>query len=350
MSKKDGNLNQRQKFILKTLIEKYIVEIDLISSLSLAKTKELKSWSSATIRNDMLVLEEKGYLKKEHYSSGKIPTKLGYEFYIEFLMKNFCSKNNFEIKDKLIEVFSNRHLSIDEMIDKCSFLISEFLNLPLILTRTKKIENEYLKKIDIVNIDRNSYLIFIVTSHGKIIKNTVEIKDLNSEEVSDVIASIRLLNEKLSNCKITEINTKLNSIVPNLKGKIHQFEFVYENIIFQMINNFLQKIKPVSKIYNTKSIIFQPEIKRNQIDIVDIFKLLENYSTFSPFNYNFLRTGNTLINLENEVEGLSIATTTIDINLTTHELSVVGPIRMNYALIKYLFEFINEKLNFLKKS
>lgn len=350
MSKNNEELNERQKFILKTLIEKYIIEIDLISSLSLAKTKELKSWSSATIRNDMLVLEEKGYLKKEHYSSGKIPTKLGYEFYIESLMKNFCSKSNLEIKDKLIEVFSSRHLSIDEMIDKCALLISEFLNLPLILTKTKKIENEYLKKIDIVNIGDNSYLIFIITSHGKIIKNTIEIKDLNYEEVQDIIATIRLLNEKLNNCKITEINNKLNSIVPTLKGKVHQFEFVYENIIFQMINNFFDKLKPISKIYNTKSIIFQPEIKRNQINIVDIFKLLENYSTFSPFNYNFLKTGNTLINLKSEVEGLSIATTTIDINLTTHNFSVVGPIRMNYALIKYLFEFINEKLSYLTKS
>ncbi|AEG72325.1 heat-inducible transcription repressor HrcA [Mycoplasma haemofelis str. Langford 1] len=343
-------LNERQRYILKIIMEKYIIENSSISSLMLARTEDLKRWSSATIRNEMAVLEEKGYLRKENCSSGKIPTKLGYRFYIESLMDEVVINENWklDIKSKLIEIFSDRHSSVDQVLDSCTKLISEFLNLPIVLVKFQNSNGDFLRKIDIVNIDRDKYMIYLITARGEIINDTIIIDDSDEQKKSDLMAAIRLLNEELSNCQINEISNKLDLILPSLKKRVHQFEFVYESIISQMIiNNFLNKNSLVSKVYNIKSIVFQPEIQKKQVSLNDIFNLLENYSAFSPFNYNFLKTGSTLINLENEIEGVSVVSTNLNVDLTTHQLAVVGPIRMNYPLIKHLFDFLSEKLSSL---
>lgn len=291
----------------------------------------------------MVVLEELGYLKKEYFSSGKIPTKLGYKFYIDNLMEDFSDEKN--IREKLSEIFKDRHSSVDQIMDKCAVLVSEFLNLPTVLV--KKPYSEYLRKIDIVNLEDNKHVIYLVTSSGRIVKDLIVLEEEIDNKREDLMASIRLLNEKLLNCPLNKVNEYIHSFLPILRQKIHQFEFIYETIISQMIiKKLLTNISEKPKIYNTKSLIYSPEIQKKDIDISSLFELLEKNSVFSPVNYNYLKTGKTLFNLD-EADGLSIATTSIDINFAQHKLSVVGPIRMNYPLIKYLFDFLNEKLSLM---
>lgn len=335
-----SQITKRQKNILKIITEKYIETNLAISSLNI-KNDNLNSLSSATIRNEMVVLENLGYLKKENFSSGRVPTNLAYKLYIEFLMEDWKIKD-ITIKKNLIEIFSQRHESIDVTIDKSVELISNFLNLPIICTKEKIFEKELLKKIDITKIEENNYIIYIVTSSGEIYKNHIVINEFKERE--DLNIAVQLLNEKLLDCPILELNKKIIEITPLLQKKVHKYEFIYSNLIMKIINKISENTQPTTKIYNTKSIIFQPEVKNNSINVNEIFELLENQSTFSQIKFNYLKTGNTLINLENEVKGLSIASTVLNLEKNTHKLSIIGPTRMNYPLIKYLLEFINEKL------
>ncbi len=80
------NLTQRQIQILKSLIEEYIQTAMPVGSETLEKKHSLTA-SPATIRNEMMKLEELGYLKKPHTSAGRIPTPMAMRFYVNQQLK-----------------------------------------------------------------------------------------------------------------------------------------------------------------------------------------------------------------------------------------------------------------------
>lgn len=81
-----NDLTQRQIDILKTIIQEYTETGEAVGSEVLEKKYKL-GVSPATIRNEMVELNKKGYLKKTHFSSGRIPSAKGFRFYIQNLMK-----------------------------------------------------------------------------------------------------------------------------------------------------------------------------------------------------------------------------------------------------------------------
>lgn len=80
------DLTQRQVEILKSLIEEYINTAEPVGSETLEKKYNLSA-SPATIRNEMVTLTKKGYIKKTHSSSGRVPTPMAMKFYVKQLMK-----------------------------------------------------------------------------------------------------------------------------------------------------------------------------------------------------------------------------------------------------------------------
>ncbi len=79
-------LTQRQIVILKSLIEEYIEAAQPVSSDTLDKKYSL-GVSPATIRNEMALLTEDGFIKKPHVSAGRVPTPMGLKFYIQNLLE-----------------------------------------------------------------------------------------------------------------------------------------------------------------------------------------------------------------------------------------------------------------------
>ena len=79
-------LSERQKLVLKTIVEEYVSTNEPVGSRTLSRL-EWFSASPATLRNDMADLENLGYLVKTHSSSGRIPSEKGYRFYVEEMMK-----------------------------------------------------------------------------------------------------------------------------------------------------------------------------------------------------------------------------------------------------------------------
>jgi len=73
-------LDERKAAILRAVVEEYIETAQPVGSGSVAP--QVKA-SSATVRNDMVLLEQEGYLRQPHTSAGRIPTDKGYRFFVD---------------------------------------------------------------------------------------------------------------------------------------------------------------------------------------------------------------------------------------------------------------------------
>ncbi len=78
-------LNERARILLKTLVERYIAEGEPVGSRTLSKHAGL-DLSPASIRNIMADLEEMGFVTSPHTSAGRVPTPLGYRFFVDTLL------------------------------------------------------------------------------------------------------------------------------------------------------------------------------------------------------------------------------------------------------------------------
>ena len=88
-------LDSRKQTILQLIIEDFIQTAEPVGSKHLADDFGMDV-SSATIRNDMAILEEKGYLRQTHTSSGRVPTELAYLYYLQNVVQPKCQQNDLE--------------------------------------------------------------------------------------------------------------------------------------------------------------------------------------------------------------------------------------------------------------
>ncbi len=90
-------MDSRQEQLLNLVVETYRDTAEPVGSRSLISDAGL-DWSEATVRNELRALEEQGYLMHPHTSAGRVPTELGYRYYLEHFdfSKAKISKNDIE--------------------------------------------------------------------------------------------------------------------------------------------------------------------------------------------------------------------------------------------------------------
>jgi len=115
-------LTDRQKKILKVVVEKYIDTAQPVGSVTIEKGFEL-GVSPATLRNEMAQLEEAGFLQKTHASAGRMPTPAGLKFYIDDLMK----EKALSIKDEVVlkERLWRDRFEFDKMMREATKALAE---------------------------------------------------------------------------------------------------------------------------------------------------------------------------------------------------------------------------------
>lgn len=170
-------LTKRQEEILKLIVLEYIKLAKPVGSKLLSVKMKC---SSATIRNEMMELEEMGLLEKTHTSSGRIPSEQGYRYYVDNLMQ--LKELNGEEVFKLQTVFNNTQLELSDVLSKSLELVSDMTSYTSIMLDTKSHDNK-LKEISIVPVDKELVVVIVVTDQGYVEHKNIELKEVSLEEV-----------------------------------------------------------------------------------------------------------------------------------------------------------------------
>ena len=120
-----GELSERKKMILRSVIESHIATGEPIGSKALMTNSDIH-YSSATIRNEMADLENMGYLVQPHTSAGRVPTRLGYRFYVDSLMESYQLTATEIIS--LNNIIRNKMGELDSILKSASKLIASMTN------------------------------------------------------------------------------------------------------------------------------------------------------------------------------------------------------------------------------
>ncbi len=324
-------LTKRQENILKLIVMKYIELAKPVSSNLICK--KLKC-SSATVRNEMVELENLGLLEKTHTSSGRVPSEAGYRYYVDHLMQP--KEMNGEEMLKLQIIFKNQNLVLSDCLKKSLQLISDMTNYTSIVLGKASHENQ-LKEINVVPLDKENMIIIVITDKGHVEHKTVTIKDVPLEEVKK---TVNLINDLIVGTPIDEVSSKLEFEVKPIIGRyVKEHEIIY-NTFYQVFQEFShQNVDVVGR----NNMLKQPEF--NNVDKIkeiltklDDENLLANIETDNNDIKVYIGKEN---NLDDDV---TIIKTTYHTPQEEGTIAIVGPKRMDYDRVVALLEYIKSNI------
>lgn len=183
------DLSERKKKILSAVIETNIKNknAEAVSSKQLQEDY-LPSLSSATIRNELNTLEEMGYLTHLHTSSGRVPTKIGYEKYINELMRE--KKLTQKEKETIQSNFAKKLVNIKDIIERSAKTISKVTNYASVVYSGPS-RNALIEDIKLYPVSKTTQLIVVVTDE-KVIN---ELANLGTNDEQDLKSASDVLKE-----------------------------------------------------------------------------------------------------------------------------------------------------------
>ena len=236
-------MDNRQKQLLKVIVETYVKSVKPVGSKSLCEKFNL---SSATIRNEMAILEDLGYIEKNHISSGRIPSEKGYRYYVENLMEP--EKLNGSEMLKLQRVVKNQDLVLSDAITKCMEIISDLTNYASIVLGSSSMDN-LLKQVSIIPIDENKIVALVCTNTGLVENKKFVLPE--GTNVKELIKTSEIINKMLIGTPIKDVSERL--------------EFEIKPIIAQEISNYekevLQSIPSDSLYPDAEDIVYRSNEK-----------------------------------------------------------------------------------------
>ncbi len=158
-----SGLSDRKKKILKSIVDAYIDSGEPVGSKYLTTYGNI-SLSPATVRNEMSELEELGFLDKPHTSAGRVPSSLGYKFYVDSLGEDY--RLSVEELELLGELTRFKTAELDRILERAGKIMSGVTKYAAV-SLTRHSEAGSVKRYDTVYIDEHSFLLVLILSDGE---------------------------------------------------------------------------------------------------------------------------------------------------------------------------------------
>jgi heat-inducible transcriptional repressor len=341
-------LSQRKQQILRALVEEYIHSATPVASETLVRKYDL-SFSSATVRHELAGLEEAHLIYQPHTSAGRVPTDLGYRYFVEYLMEESALSLS---EQRLIRhQFYQVQDQLDQWVRLTASVMARLLHSAAVMTSPRS-DVGRLKHFEVLSVTDLSAHLVLVLEDGTVKQQRLLLEaPIDQEELS---ASSARLNKLLQGKSAKQVGALLEQ---------HDFSTV-EHLICSTIFRILEQHgDPLGDVFYREgvvNILQQPEYSRMGPEeerserVRKVMEVLEQ-NRFLPALASHLRESDgvqVLIGGENQWDDMK------DVSLVVARygqegkigglLGVIGPTRMQYgraiAVVRYMTQVMNELL------
>lgn len=340
------DLNEREKTILRSIIQQFILTASPVGSRNITKKFDI-GISPATVRNIMSDLEDSGFINHPHTSAGRVPTDKGYRYYVDTLMQ--VQKLKGSEKEIIEKSLDQNSTEADEILKIASRLLSNITKQIAYVTYPT-LDKGILEKIQLVSLTSKRLLVVVSIKSGFVKTITLEFKtEIDSSKLHNVE---RLLNERLDGLTFNEIRTSFKERFTDVGGD----EKPIIRLFIDSVDKIFMDQKKEDKIVITgaTNVIQHPEFGdpekfQSVVELIEdkdiIIHIMERRQSENIKNVVIS------IGSENEDEKLneySLITKEYSFGETSGKVGIIGPKRMEYskvvAIVSYLGEMLSEVL------
>lgn len=171
-------LDDRKTAILRAVVQEYITTAAPVGSTHIANAPGVKV-SSATVRNEMAVLEQEGYLAQPHTSAGRIPTDRGYRFFVDHLAEP--GPLDSQASQQVGAFFDSAHGRLEELLHQTTNLLAQVTHHASVVVGPTT-ETATVRSTQVVGLGGRAATVVAVLSNGSVESEQFELP----VEMSDV--------------------------------------------------------------------------------------------------------------------------------------------------------------------
>ena len=171
------NAEERRFDVLRAIVADYVSTHEPVGSKTLVDRHNL-GVSSATVRNDMAVLEEEGLIAQPHTSAGRIPTDKGYRLFVDRLheIKPLTSPER-----RAIQAFLDGALDLDDVMRRSVRLLAQ-LTQQVAVVQYPTLTRSTVRHLEVVTITPARLMLVLITDTGRVDQRMVDLGDVITEE------------------------------------------------------------------------------------------------------------------------------------------------------------------------
>ena len=328
-------LQDRKHGILVGAVEDYIKDASPITSGSV-KENHLQDISTATLRNELNALEAMGFLKQLHTSGGRVPTTLGYRYYVNQLLQDISLDEN--ALNEVKKLLDEKTKSLTEIVSELAKLISKAVHYPTVIYMNGY-DKFIIQSIKVFPLVDKQALTLIQTSSGYI-TNTIN----SSAGIKACEDASKYLTKNFAGKTIKEMLDNIEEIEKEMILEIESFKMIVDNLIDGMRKVLETKkfdirhdgsAKLLNESYETV------EQTKRVLKLLDNEKELEKALTLDETQNDLTVT---LVG-EDQTSGYAVVKAPLCVDgKAVASMGVLGPQRMNYASIASALKVVMEML------
>lgn len=315
-------LTERQEKILALVVREYTNKPEPVGSKYLAD-HFLTNISSATIRNDLSALEEKGFLTAPHTSAGRVPTEAGYRYFVKRLLND--GELSAEEQSIIANDFSLAHGDLAQWMQIAVTTLARTSRGAALVTAPYAYSSQF-KHIELISTQGRLVLMVLVMYGGDVRQQIITLADTLSQEALSLAA--------------THVNTLCDGLTgEQVQAKLSSADNVLEREILEIVAESLGgRDRPQGFAYRDGLSDVLAEFTESE-GAQQALRMMEERSPLAGILMEAL--GNDIGNVEvviagegrwNEVRHLSMVLTRYGVNgHATGTLTVLGPTRMRYG-------------------
>jgi heat-inducible transcriptional repressor len=177
--------DDRRLEVLRAIVEDYVATQEPVGSRALVERHHL-GVSPATIRNDMAVLEDEGYIAQPHTSAGRVPTDKGYRLFVDRLA---TVKALSAAERRAIETFLTGAVDVDDVVQRSVRVLAQLTN-QVAIVQYPSLTRSTVRHIELVALDNARVLLVVITSSGRVEQRIVELVETPSEQLIGQLRSL----------------------------------------------------------------------------------------------------------------------------------------------------------------
>lgn len=263
-------LTERQELILKTIITDFTQTREPVGSKTVMKQLPIKV-SSATIRNEMAVLEDQGLIEKTHSSSGRIPSSEGYRYYLDNLVEPLQLPES--VYNTIGSQLDRPFHQVNEIVQEAARILSDLTDYTAFAEGPESADVK-ITGFRIVPLSARQVMAILVTSDGNVQNQVYALPhNIHGEEIEK---AVRMINDQLVGKSLSEVNISfLSEHAKSELGSDHVTELLdlVEDVLKDAASEQMYVDGQINLLNNTS--------EHNVNDIRSLYEMIDHDNLFS---------------------------------------------------------------------
>jgi heat-inducible transcriptional repressor len=207
-----GSADERRFEVLRAIVADFVATQEPIGSKSLVE-RHILGVSSATVRNDMAVLEAEGYITQPHTSSGRVPTEKGYR---EFVDRLHDVKPLSSAERRAIQNFLESGVDLDDVLRRAVRLLAQ-LTRQVAVVQYPTLSTSSVRHLEVIELTPARLLMVVITDSGRVDQRIVELGDVIDDHQ---LAQLReMLGQALVGKRLSVASTAVADLAGEIDGR-----------------------------------------------------------------------------------------------------------------------------------